>query len=271
MGSRCCGIFWRMFTIYPAIDLRRGRVVRLKQGRVEDETVYSDDPSETARHWASQGAAWLHVVNLDGAFGAVDNQNVGALQRILSTVQIPVQFGGGLRDLDAMRRAFELGVQRVILGTVALEKPEIVSSAISEFGAEKVAIAIDAREGMVATRGWLGPSQVDAKQFGKQMRGLGALRAIVTDIARDGMLSGIDAGATAEFARETGLRVIASGGVASLDDVRNLLGVAPIGVEGVIVGQALYSNAFTLPEAVNLVSRPVPARRDRRKPRYCEG
>lgn len=260
-----------MFTIYPAIDLRHGRVVRLKQGRAENEIVYSDEPSETARRWESEGAAWLHIVNLDGAFDKADNQNAEALDKILATVEIPVQFGGGLRDMDAMRRAFELGVQRVILGTVALEKPDVVSAAISEFGAEKVAIAIDAREGMVASHGWVGTAHVEAKEFGKQMRNLGAVRAIVTDIARDGMLSGIDAGAMAEFARETDLQVIASGGVASLDDVRNLLNVAPIGVEGVIVGQALYSHAFTMRDALSLTISTAAARRENRKPRYCEG
>lgn len=260
-----------MFTIYPAIDLRHGRVVRLKQGRAENEIVYSDDPSETARRWESEGAAWLHIVNLDGAFDKPDNQNAEAVNKILATVKLSVQFGGGLRDMDAMRRALDLGVERVILGTVALEKPEVVSAALSEFGAEKVAIAIDAREGMVASHGWVGAARVDAKEFGKQMRALGAIRAVVTDIARDGMLSGIDVGAMAEFARETDLQVIASGGVASLDDIRNLLSVAPIGVEGVIVGQALYSNAFTLREALSLTSRTTSTGSGKRKPRYCEG
>lgn len=242
-----------MFTIYPAIDLRGGRVVRLKQGRVEDEIVFGDDPAEMARRWEDEGAAWLHVVNLDGAFGSADTWNVDALKKILGAVKISVQFGGGLRDLEAMRRAFNLGVARVIIGTVAIEQPHIVADAVREFGAEKIVIAIDAREEKVATRGWVAGSRIDAKEFGKKMRALGAERAIVTDIARDGMLSGIDAGAMAEFVRVTDLSVIASGGVASLKDIRNLLHVEPIGVEGVIVGQALYRGEFALREALEVI------------------
>ncbi len=253
-----------MFTIFPAIDLRGGRVVRLKQGRAENEIVYGNDAAEMARRWESDGAAWLHVVNLDGAFGAADNLNRDALKTILDAVKIPVQFGGGLRDLSAMKRALDLGVARVIIGTVAIEKLEIVSEAVREFGAEKIVIAIDARDDVVATRGWVNGSGMDAKEFGKQMRALGAQRAIVTDIARDGMLSGIDAGAMAEFVRTTDLRVIASGGVASLDDVRNLLRVSAIGVEGVIVGQALYQGKFRLQEAIELVGK-------KSNKKICEG
>ena len=257
-----------MFTIFPAIDLRGGRVVRLKQGRAENETMYSDNPAQIAQQWERQGAEWLHVVNLDGAFGESNVLNTNALQEILAATNIPVQFGGGLRDLDAMQRAFAMGVDRIIIGTVAIEQPEIVKNAVNEFGAESVALAIDARDGIVATRGWVQGSGMDAKEFGKQMRALGITRAIVTDIARDGMLQGIDANAMGDFARATDLRVIASGGVASLDDVRNLLRVQAIGIEGVIVGQALYTNAFTLRDALNLVT---PETERRHKPRYCEG
>jgi phosphoribosylformimino-5-aminoimidazole carboxamide ribotide isomerase len=244
-----------LFTIFPAIDLRGGRVVRLKQGRAENEIVYGDDASEMARRWENEGATWLHVVNLDGAFGDADNLNRDALNEILNAVKIPVQFGGGLRDVNAMRHALELGVARVIIGTVAIEKSEMVSEALREFGAEKIVIAIDARDGVVATRGWVNGSGMDAKEFGKKMRALGAVRAIVTDIARDGMLSGIDAGAMADFVRATDLRVIASGGVANLEDVRDLLRVGAIGVEGVIVGQALYAGAFGLWEAMAVISK----------------
>ncbi len=260
-----------MFTIFPAIDLRGGRVVRLKQGRAEKEMVYGDDPAEMARRWADEGATWLHVVNLDGAFGDADNLNADALKKIIATVNMPIQFGGGLRDVGALKRALDVGVARVIVGTAAIEKPETVSEALHEFGTEKIVIAIDARDGVVATRGWVNGSGMDAKEFGKKMRALGAVRAIVTDIARDGMLSGIDAGAMAEFVRATDLRVIASGGVASLDDVRKLLRVSAIGIEGVIVGQALYSGAFRLREALNLTPNPSPTRRGERRPRFCEG
>lgn len=254
-----------MLTIFPAIDLRKGRVVRLKQGRAENEIVYGDDAAEMARRWEGQGAEWLHVVNLDGAFGDADNLNADALKNVLAAVKIPIQFGGGLRDVNAMQRALDLGVARVIVGTAAIEKPEIVLEAMREFGAEKIVMAIDARDGMVATRGWVNGSGIDAKAFGKRMCALGAVRAIVTDIARDGMLCGIDAGALTDFVRATNLRVIASGGVASLEDVRNLFRVSAIGVEGVIVGQALYSGAFTLPQAIELAS----LKKNRHK--ICEG
>jgi phosphoribosylformimino-5-aminoimidazole carboxamide ribotide isomerase len=260
-----------MFTIYPAIDLRGGRVVRLKQGRAENEIVYSDDPAHRARQWEQEGAQWLHVVNLDSAFGEPSEQNADALQNILAAVKIPVQFGGGLRDVDAMKRALDLGVRRVIVGTVAIEHPEMAQQAVQEFGADRVAVAIDAREGIVAARGWVQGSGMDALEFGKQMRALGITRAMVTDIARDGMLQGIDAHAMADFARATDLRVIASGGVASLDDVRNLLRVEACGVEGVIVGQALYVNAFTLRDALNLTPSPAPAKSGERKPRDGAG
>ncbi len=241
------------FVIYPAIDLRGGRVVRLKQGRADDETVYGENPAETARQWASQGAGWLHVVNLDGAFGQTDSPNLKMLRVILESVTIPVQFGGGLRELDAVRRALELGVSRVILGTAAIEQPELVRAALAEFGAERIAVAVDARDGKVATRGWGTASGIDAVEFGKRMRELGVPRAIVTDIARDGMLQGIDAAAMARYARATGLRVIASGGVAGLDDVRNLVRVRADGVEGVIIGQALYTGAVELGAALAAV------------------
>lgn len=257
-----------MFTIYPAIDLRGGRVVRLKQGRAENETVYSDEPARIANRWAQQGAEWLHVVNLDGAFGASSRLNTNALENILAAVDIPVQFGGGLRDLESMRRAFAMGVARVILGTAAIEHPEIVPHAVQEFGADRVALAIDARDGIVATHGWEQGSGIEAKEFGKRMRAYGVTRAIVTDIARDGMQQGIDANAMADFVLATGLRVIASGGVASIDDVRNLLRVHAIGIEGVIVGRALYTKAFSLSAALELTA---PETDPQHKPRYAEG
>lgn len=264
-----------MFTIYPAIDLRGGRVVRLRQGRADDEIVYSDDPVETARRWAGEGATWLHVVNLDGAFGEADRLNRAALEKILAAVALPVQFGGGMRDLEAMRRAFEMGVSCIVLGTIAVEEPKVVADAVKQFGADRVITAIEGRDGMLATRGWVAPSGIEMVAFGKQMRALGIARALVTDIARDGMLGGIDAQAMASFARETGLSVIAAGGVATLADIDNLLAVAGDGVEGVNVGQALYAGAFTLKQAIARVAHAQPPAREagarKRRPRYCEG
>jgi len=240
-----------MFTIYPAIDLRGGRVVRLKQGRVENEMVFSDDPVQTAQHWERAGAAWLHIVDLDRALGAANSANRDALQAILAAVTIPIQLGGGLRDLETMRRAFELGTSRIILGTVAIEQPEVIGGAVREFGAGRVAVAVDIWNGMVATRGWVTQSNVQAQTFGKEMHALGVRRAIVTDIARDGMLQGIDVNAMVRFAEETSLSVIASGGVASLDDVRNMRRAESFGVEGIIIGQALYTGAISLSDAMS--------------------
>lgn len=263
-----------MFTLYPALDLRAGRVVRLVQGRAENEIVYSHDPAETARYWTAQGAAWLHVVNLDGALGDADSLNATALKNILAVANVPVQFGGGMRTLESMRRAFELGVARIVLGTLAVEKPDIVAQAIWEFGADRVIVAIESRNGIIASRGWVASTGLDAVEFGINMHALGLTRALVTDIARDGMLQGIDAQAMANYAQSTGLRVIAAGGVATLEDIDNLAAVSDRGVEGVNIGQALYTNAFTLNQAlarVAAIESTLDSIPRTRKPRYCEG
>ncbi len=236
--------------IFPAIDLRHGRVVRLQQGRADAETKYSDDPVQVAARWQSEGAEWLHVVNLDGAFGDDAAANSLALQNILATVSIPVQFGGGLRDMASIESAFALGVARVVIGTAAIENPQLVSDALARFGAARIVVGIDARDGMVATRGWREQSQVSARDLAKQMRERGIARIVYTDIARDGMLRGIDGDAMAELARAANVRVIASGGVANLRDIEAL--AARQEIEGVIVGQALYSGTLTLKEVFSV-------------------
>ena len=236
--------------IFPAMDLRAGRVVRLQQGRVEAETVYGDDPAQIAARWQSEGAEWLHVVNLDGAFGDDVALNLHALEIILKTVSIPVQFGGGLRDLVSIGGAFMRGVSRVVIGTGAIQNPELVSDAMSKFGADSIAVGIDARDGMVATHGWRALSAIPALDLANQMAERGITRIIYTDISRDGMLRGIDANAVAELAQSSGLRVIASGGVATLEDVRALKAHEADGIEGVIIGQALYTGMVGLHEAI---------------------
>jgi phosphoribosylformimino-5-aminoimidazole carboxamide ribotide isomerase len=238
--------------IFPAIDLRAGRVVRLRQGRAEDETVYGDDPAQIAARWQSEGAEWLHVVNLDGAFGDDQAPNAHALESILKTVSIPVQFGGGLRDLASIEGALRRGVARVVIGTGAIQNPELVSQALVQFGAESVVVGIDARDGLVATHGWRALSAIPAAALAEQMATRGVLRLVYTDIARDGMLRGIDAESMADLARASGLRVIASGGVASLDDVRSLKTHEPDGIEGVIIGQALYTGAVSLASLISI-------------------
>lgn len=238
--------------IFPAIDLRNGRVVRLKQGRAEDETVYSDDPVLIAKRWQSEGAEWLHVVNLDGAFGEKSSANQRELARIISSVSIPVQFGGGLREVASIDAAFHAGVTRVVIGTAAVENPQLVSDILARFGSETIVVGIDARDGMVATRGWVEQSHVSAIDLAKQMRARGIERIVYTDIARDGMLRGIDADAMGNLARAANVHVIASGGVASLGDIISLATQKEI--EGVIVGQALYTNAINLREVITVAS-----------------
>jgi phosphoribosylformimino-5-aminoimidazole carboxamide ribotide isomerase len=255
--------------VFPAIDLRRGRCVRLRQGRAEDETVYGEDPVALAHRWVSQGAEWLHVVNLDGAFGEHDGTpgsqvNLQRLAEIHAAVPLtPVQFGGGVRSPVDVKTALDLGATRVILGTVAVQNPDLVEEMIATFGPERIVIGIDARDGQVATHGWLRTSDTTATALGQAMRAKGVNRIVYTDIARDGMLTGVNVGATAALARATGLQVIASGGVASLEDIARLkasresAGESVGGIEGVIIGQALYTGAVSLPEAIRTARNPT--------------
>lgn len=246
------------FTIFPAIDLRHGRCVRLRQGDPDAETVYSDDPVAMARHWVAQGATWLHVVNLDGAFagrvraGAELPINLQRLREIRQAVDASIQFGGGLRTLEDIALALDLGATRVVLGTVAVTNPDLVRAALARFGPERIVVGLDARDGRVATHGWLAMTDVSVEDLGRVMAEAGVTRAVYTDIRRDGMLSGVDAEAAARLAEATGLRIIASGGVAGLEDIRRLLAVADRGVEGVIVGQALYTGRLDLQEAIGM-------------------
>lgn len=239
--------------IFPAIDLRNGRVVRLQQGRADAETQYSADPAQVAARWQTEGAEWLHVVNLDGAFGENSAANFGELKQIIQAVKIPVQFGGGLRALENLKAAFDQGVARVVIGTAAIETPALVSEALTRFGAERIVVGIDARAGIVATRGWVAQSQVSAHDLARQMHACGVTRIVYTDIARDGMLRGIDADAMVNLGRAANVRVIASGGVASRRDIEALR-VFPE-IEGAIVGQALYVGAVNLQEAIQVARR----------------
>ncbi len=249
------------FIIYPAIDLRRGQVVRLRQGDPDAQTTFADDPAVVARRWAEQGAEWLHVVNLDGALtlsGQDKDQrldlnlslNLRRLAEIRAATSLPIQFGGGLRTSDDVALALELGATRVVLGTVAVRQPQIVADAVARFGAERIVVGIDARDGLVATHGWQETSALDTLTVAQRMKALGVQRVVYTDIARDGTLTGVNLIATVALSRASGLAVIASGGVASLDDIRALSGHQADGVEGVIVGQALYTGAVDLREAI---------------------
>jgi phosphoribosylformimino-5-aminoimidazole carboxamide ribotide isomerase len=243
----------KRFTIYPAIDLRAARVVRLREGDPAQMTAYSDDPTETARRWLEQGALWLHVVNLDGAFGEADEVNRSALQAIVRVAQefdAAVQFGGGLRSLEQIESVLRLGVQRVVLGTIAVEHPEMVGETVERFGADRIAVGIDARQGLVRIRGWRQDSQIQARDLARQMRELGLSTVIFTDISRDGQAVGLNIDATRKLAEASGLDVIASGGVHTLDDVR---AARAAGLAGVIIGRALYEGTLNLKAAGELV------------------
>jgi phosphoribosylformimino-5-aminoimidazole carboxamide ribotide isomerase len=240
------------FTIYPAIDLRGGKVVRLKEGDPARMTAYSDDPAETARRWLAMGAKWLHVVNLDGAFGEGDVLNQQALRSILKIANefdADVQFGGGLRSLDSISQALDFGVSRIVLGTIAVEQPAVVTKALEKFGAKKIAVGIDARGGVVRVRGWQSDGGVSAQDLALQMRMLGLRTIIFTDVSRDGMGRGLNIPATHELADASGLDVIASGGVRTLDDV---VAARDAGLAGAIIGRALYEGTIDLMGALKV-------------------
>ncbi|MFN2298549.1 MAG: 1-(5-phosphoribosyl)-5-[(5-phosphoribosylamino)methylideneamino]imidazole-4-carboxamide isomerase [Anaerolineales bacterium] len=234
------------FVIYPAIDLRGGRVVRLAQGDPNRETVYSDDPLETARRWESEGAVWLHVVNLDGAFGEATAANGLALAEILR-VGLKVQLGGGMRNIDGISRALDSGVSRIVIGTAAIENPKLVDVAMRKFGPEKIAAGIDARGGKANIRGWTASSSVSAVDLGKRLAEQGVRWCVFTDIERDGVSAGVNIPATVDLAEQTGLQVIASGGVSSAEDVA---AAARAGLPGIIIGRALYEGSLTLQAAL---------------------
>ena len=232
--------------VIPAIDLRSGRCVRLHQGDFERETVFSHDPVAMALRWQGQGGPRLHVVDLDGAFTG-EPTHLEIISGIVSLLDIPVQVGGGIRSAATASAWLEAGVQRVIIGTAAVRDPEMVRDVCREHGSERVVVSVDSRNGMVALQGWTEASEVGVVELAHRMAGLGVARLLYTDIARDGMLTGPDVETNAQLVRETGLSVLASGGVSSVEDIRQLV---PTGVEGVIVGRALYTGAVSLPEAV---------------------
>jgi phosphoribosylformimino-5-aminoimidazole carboxamide ribotide isomerase len=232
--------------VIPAIDLRGGRCVRLRQGDFDQETVFSDDPVAMALRWQKQGGPRLHLVDLDGA--ATGNPaHLEIITAIVAALDIPVQVGGGIRSAATTRAWLEAGVERVVIGTAAVRDPDMVREVCLEHGSERVVVSIDARDGMVALQGWSEASEVSVLELAHRMAELGVERLLYTDIARDGMLTGPDTDTNARLVRETGMAVLASGGVSSVEDVRQL---AATGAEGVIVGRALYTGAVSLREAI---------------------
>jgi phosphoribosylformimino-5-aminoimidazole carboxamide ribotide isomerase len=236
--------------IIPAIDLKNGRCVRLVEGREESAKIYDRDPVEVARSYEQDGATLIHIVDLDGAFLGAASENQKIIQRITQEIGVPVEVGGGVRTLtDVENLLGNIGACFVIIGTLAVEQPDVVTEAVQRFG-DAIVIGIDARGREVATRGWTQNTKIDALTLAQQMTGAGVKRIIYTDITRDGKLQGVNVELTRDVAEASGAKVTASGGVASLDDITNLLAVESYGVDSVIIGKALYENRFTLKEAL---------------------
>ncbi len=254
------------FTIYPAIDLRAGKVVRLTQGDPARQTIYGDDPAGAALRWLAAGASWLHVVNLDGALEQPDEPNRRGLEAILTACskekppspgpfplgggrgkEAKIQFGGGVRTLEGIQRLMAAGVWRVVLGTVAVTSPEVLTAALGQYGPERIAVALDVREDMVQVRGWQETSGLEVSALAQQLAQTGLKTIIYTNIQRDGTGQGVDFSTAQSLAARTGLEVIASGGVSSLEDLQQ---VRSAGLSGVIVGRALYDGRIDLKEAV---------------------
>lgn len=235
--------------IYPAIDLKEGQCVRLVQGKAEKKTVYSSDPAAMAASFQEQGAQWLHVVDLDGAFqGRCGNHD--AIQKIAAQITIPFQVGGGLRQLEDVENVLAMGARRVIIGTRAVTSPAFVEDLLYRFGAEKIILGLDARDGMVAIEGWVEKSSLPVLDFARQMGNLGVKTAIYTDVSRDGLLQGPNLAAIQQMAEQSGLKIIASGGVSSLENIKSLKKMEPLGVNGAIIGKALYDGKIALKNAI---------------------
>jgi len=233
--------------IIPAIDIKDGRCVRLFQGEMDKETVYFDDPVKAASYWAREGATFIHIVDLNGAVEGrpIHTREVEAICRESG---LAVELGGGLRSLEAVEAALNLGVSRVVIGTAAYDNQELLRELCTQFP-QQIVVGIDARKGKVAVKGWKETTAMDAVELATRCEADGAVRIIYTDVSRDGTREGVNVEETTRLARAVRIPVIASGGVATLDDIRRLLPLEKEGVEGVIVGRALYSGAFTLSDA----------------------
>jgi phosphoribosylformimino-5-aminoimidazole carboxamide ribotide isomerase len=231
-----------LFTVFPAIDLRSGKVVRLAQGDPSRQTAYGDNPRVWAERWQAEGAEWLHVINLSGAFSEDAQANLRALESILS-VGLKVEFGGGIRDEETVRIPLEMGVNRVFLGTAAIQNPSLVNWAIALYGPSRIAGDIGARDGQVMVKGWQESTPLSVLEAGQRFRGQGVEWCVLTDVKRDGVGSGVDVSSGVALQAETGLQVVASGGVSTLEDVRR---VREAGLAGVIIGRALYEGELSL-------------------------
>ncbi|MBM4152339.1 MAG: 1-(5-phosphoribosyl)-5-[(5-phosphoribosylamino)methylideneamino]imidazole-4-carboxamide isomerase [Kiritimatiellaceae bacterium] len=232
-------------TIIPAIDLKNGKCVRLRQGLAHEETVYSDSPVAMAQHWVNEGGKFLHVVDLDGAF-AGKPVHVEALRQICAAIAIPVEIGGGIRTDDDVERLLATGVTRVILGTRACEHPEDLARLVQRFGSQRIAVGIDARGGKVQTKGWVETTDIDAVTLARQVDAAGVGTIIYTDTARDGMLDGVNAAEMGKICNAVSCTVVASGGVSGVEDIRRLTALRCTNLTGAIVGKALYEGTVNV-------------------------
>jgi phosphoribosylformimino-5-aminoimidazole carboxamide ribotide isomerase len=236
--------------IIPAVDIKQGKCVRLLQGRMEDTTLYSDDPVKMAQQWESLGGELIHVIDLDGAF-AKEVKNFKSIKDILSQIKIPIQVGGGIRDIHTIEMYIHAGVSRVIIGSVALYDPTFVKNACKNFPG-KIVVGIDARDGMVAVEGWSKTSKTKAIDLAKEFESCGVAAINFTDIHRDGMQTGPNIEETAALADAVSIPIVASGGVSTIEDIKNLLKIENKGVTGVITGRALYEKTLDLKEAIKI-------------------
>jgi phosphoribosylformimino-5-aminoimidazole carboxamide ribotide isomerase len=239
--------------IIPAVDIKNGKCVRLKQGRMNEETVFSSNPVEMAQKWADTGAELIHVVDLDGAIQK-QPQNTETIRQIISSIQTPVQVGGGIRTLETIEMYLNMGVNRVVLGTEAIRNPKKVAEFCTSFPG-KIVIGIDAKKGMVAVEGWTETTSVTAITLAKQFEKSGVAAINFTDIHRDGMQTGPNIQATKELAESVSIPVVASGGVSTIKDIENLLAVSSVGIVGVICGRALYEGTLDLSTAIALTKK----------------
>ncbi len=239
--------------VIPAIDLKNGQCVRLKQGQFDDVTVFGNDPVQIAKRWQAEGAEWLHVVDLDGAVGR-SPKNFDVIRAIVKSVRIPVQVGGGIRNPETISKYLEIGVARVILGTIALANPRLVIDAANKYP-DRIALGIDAKEGKVAMEGWTKLSSRSPLEIARSFSDYPISAIIYTDIHRDGMLSGVNVEGTKRLAEGIPIPVIASGGVATLDDIKSLLPLESVGVIGVITGRAIYSGTLDLKGAIKVAKK----------------
>ena len=239
--------------VIPAIDLKEGKCVRLEQGLMDKDTVFNDDPAAQALEWQRQGAEYLHIVDLDGAF-AGEPKNRSAIESILKAITTPAQLGGGIRDLETIEAYLGLGLARVIIGTAAQRNPELVREACARFPG-RIVVGIDAKNGMVAVQGWAEVTDITAVELARKFEDCGVSAIIYTDISRDGMMQGPNLEATRILAESVAIPVIASGGVSSLKDIENLVAIEQSGVTGVITGKAVYTGALSLSEAISLTKQ----------------